>query len=88
MIMLEKLNRLMAEGYTELAATPRLAPCPAPCQHPGMPILATALIYALAALAEIAGCFAFWAWIRNGQPAWWLVPGGRASWRWHCSPGC
>lgn len=28
-----------------------------------------------AALAEIAGCFAFWAWLRLGKPAWWLVPG-------------
>ena len=41
-----------------------------------MPVfLGTALIYAAAALAEIAGCFAFWAWLRLGQPVWWLVPG-------------
>src|SRR3712207_8659574 len=26
--------------------------------------------------AEIAGCFAFWAWLRLGASAWWLVPGG------------
>ncbi|MCV0396651.1 MAG: YnfA family protein [Rhizobiaceae bacterium] len=32
-------------------------------------------IYALAAVAEIAGCFAFWGWLRMGKPAWWLVPG-------------
>lgn len=32
-------------------------------------------IYALAALAEIGGCFAFWAWLRLGRPVWWLVPG-------------
>jgi small multidrug resistance family-3 protein len=31
--------------------------------------------YGLAAIAEIAGCFAFWAWIRKGASAWWLVPG-------------
>ena len=31
--------------------------------------------YALAALAEIAGCFAFWAWLRLGRSAWWVVPG-------------
>lgn len=31
-------------------------------------------LYALAALAEIAGCFAAWAWWR-GASAWWLVPG-------------
>jgi small multidrug resistance family-3 protein len=33
------------------------------------------LVYAGAALAEIAGCFAFWAWLRLGRTAWWLVPG-------------
>lgn len=32
-------------------------------------------IYVLAALAEIAGCFAFWAWLRLGKSVWWLVPG-------------
>lgn len=31
--------------------------------------------FAGAALAEIAGCFAFWAWLRLGRSAWWLVPG-------------
>lgn len=34
------------------------------------------LIFAAASLAEIAGCFAFWAWLRLGRSAWWLVPGG------------
>lgn len=33
------------------------------------------LIYAGAALGEIAGCFAFWAWLRLQQPIWWLIPG-------------
>jgi small multidrug resistance family-3 protein len=33
------------------------------------------LIYAGAALAEIAGCFAFWAWLRLGRSAWWAAPG-------------
>ena len=28
-----------------------------------------------AAVAEIAGCFAFWAWLRLGRSPWWLVPG-------------
>ena len=31
--------------------------------------------YVGAALAEIAGCFAFWAWLRLGKSMWWLVPG-------------
>lgn len=35
----------------------------------------TVLIYPLAALAEIAGCFAFWAWLRSGHSAWWAAPG-------------
>ena len=35
----------------------------------------TALIYVGAALTEIAGCFAFWAWLRLGKPLWWLFPG-------------
>ena len=33
------------------------------------------LLYLAAALAEIAGCFAFWSWLRLDQPVWWLVPG-------------
>ena len=35
----------------------------------------TILAYVGAAVAEIAGCFAFWAWLRLGKSAWWLVPG-------------
>lgn len=34
-----------------------------------------ALAYPLAALAEIAGCFAIWAWWRLGASALWLAPG-------------
>ncbi len=32
-------------------------------------------IYTVAAVAEIAGCFAVWSWLRLGQPGWWAVPG-------------
>jgi len=35
----------------------------------------TFLVYAAAAAAEIAGCFAFWAWLRLGKSPLWLVPG-------------
>ena len=35
----------------------------------------TFAIYAGAAVAEIAGCFAVWSWTRNGASALWLVPG-------------
>ena len=31
--------------------------------------------YIFAAIAEIAGCFAFWAWLRSGKSIWWIVPG-------------
>lgn len=31
--------------------------------------------YGLAALGEIAGCFAFWAWLRNQKSAWLILPG-------------
>lgn len=37
--------------------------------------MATILAYVGAALAEIAGCFAFWAWLRLGKSSWWLLPG-------------
>ena len=32
-------------------------------------------VFIAAALAEIAGCFAFWAWWRLDRSAFWLVPG-------------
>lgn len=35
----------------------------------------TLLIYPLAAIAEIAGCFAFWAWLKLDRSALWLLPG-------------
>ena len=31
--------------------------------------------YVGAAIAEIAGCFAFWAWLRLDKSVWWLIPG-------------
>ncbi len=41
-----------------------------------MPALAsTFAIYILAAVAEIVGCFAFWAWLRQSQSILWLIPG-------------
>lgn len=35
----------------------------------------TVVLYVAAALAEIAGCFAFWAWWRLDRSALWLLPG-------------
>ena len=32
-------------------------------------------IYMVAAVAEIAGCFAFWAWLRLGKSVYWVLPG-------------
>lgn len=34
-----------------------------------------ALAYIGAAAAEIAGCFAFWAWLRLDRSPLWLIPG-------------
>ena len=34
-----------------------------------------AFAYIGAALAEITGCFAFWAWLRLDKSIWWLAPG-------------
>jgi len=31
--------------------------------------------YVGAAAAELAGCFAFWAWLRLGKSVFWLIPG-------------
>ena len=36
------------------------------------------LAFVVAAVLEIAGCFAFWAWLRQGAP-WWVVPIGVVS---------
>jgi small multidrug resistance family-3 protein len=39
-----------------------------------MPLTAIA-VFAAAALAEIGGCFAFWAVVRSGRSTLWLAPG-------------
>jgi len=54
----------MAQRGTALDAGPRLA------SHAGM----SWLVFPLAALLEIAGCYAFWAWWRGAHPGW-LVAG-------------
>lgn len=33
------------------------------------------IFYLLAAFAEIAGCFSFWAWVRLGKSPLWIIPG-------------
>jgi small multidrug resistance family-3 protein len=33
-----------------------------------------------ASLAEIAGCFSFWAWLKLNKSVWWLAPGTLALW--------
>lgn len=35
----------------------------------------TVAAYVGAAIAEIGGCFAFWAWLRLEKPVWWILPG-------------
>lgn len=37
--------------------------------------MTTIAVYAFAALAEIAGCFALWAVFRLDASRWWLAPG-------------
>jgi len=37
--------------------------------------VSTAVFYVLAAFAEIAGCFAFWAWLRLDKSPLWVIPG-------------
>ena len=32
-------------------------------------------VYVGAAIAEIGGCFAFWAWLRLGRSPWWAIVG-------------
>ena len=38
-------------------------------------MLRVAFWYGLAAVGEIAGCYAFYAWLRLGRSPWWSVPG-------------
>jgi len=33
------------------------------------------ILYSAAAIAEIGGCFAFWAWLRLGRSVYWILPG-------------
>lgn len=37
--------------------------------------MATIAAYLAAAIAEIGGCFPFWAWLRLGKSPLWLIPG-------------
>lgn len=37
--------------------------------------LAVLAFYLGTALAEIAGCYAIYGWLRLGRPVWWLLPG-------------
>lgn len=41
----------------------------------GRRLVIALVIYPLAAVGEIAGCFAFWAWLRLGRSAAWALPG-------------
>ena len=35
----------------------------------------TIIAYIGAAITEIAGCYAFWGWLRLGKPVWWVILG-------------
>jgi small multidrug resistance family-3 protein len=43
-----------------------------------MSVTSTFVTYALAAVAEITGCFAVWAWLHLSASAFWLIPGAVA----------
>ena len=38
-------------------------------------MISSLALYAVAAVAEISGCFSFWAWLRLGRNPLWLIPG-------------
>lgn len=38
-------------------------------------MIKASVVYVAAALAEIGGCFAFWAWLRLGKSTLWAIPG-------------
>lgn len=40
-----------------------------------MKVLLAVGLFAATAAAEIAGCYAAYAWLRLGRSAWWLAPG-------------
>lgn len=37
--------------------------------------MVTFILYLAAGFAEIAGCFAFWSWLRLGRSPLWIAPG-------------
>lgn len=47
----------------------------APVSTAGISVVNSIVWYSLAAIAEIAGCFAFWAWLRLDRTPLWLIPG-------------
>lgn len=40
-----------------------------------MSAIPTPILFVIIALAEIAGCFAFWAWLRLDKSVLWTIPG-------------
>jgi small multidrug resistance family-3 protein len=40
-----------------------------------MNAFAATALFGVTAVAEIAGCYAIYAWFRLGKPVWWLIPG-------------
>ncbi|THG41719.1 YnfA family protein [Sphingomonas olei] len=57
--------------YSTSLKQPGWRDTPASCERGRV----SGIVYLAAALAEIAGCFAFWAWLRLDRSAWWLAPG-------------
>jgi len=61
----EKLSNAVVDALFDKQTAPHL-------QRPVMKSIAWFL---LAAVFEIAGCYAFWAWLRAGRSAFWILPG-------------
>ena len=66
--------RVTAPEYAREAADELFCPFH-PRESHGSRTMTTALLYVLAALGEIAGCFSFWAWLRLEKSVWWVLPG-------------
>lgn len=43
------------------------------------------IVFLSAAIAEIAGCFSFWAWLKLEKSPVWLIPGTVSLWVFACA---
>ncbi len=48
--------------------------CKRPARIPTMELVKTFGLFVVTALAEIVGCYLPWLWLKQGKPAWLMVP--------------